>query len=301
MTTLDGFGFNANTMAHDVSEDENEDNFADVSNILHHLNKDDFNEDSFPMISNDLSLSSLDFSMEDNSLEPTPIRPDGILSVTTHNAACIPSHGSTTITTTPNSEYPSTSLLSLSTKRDFSSLMLGVSSSCNPNVAPERNAFAIPSCNDRESCYIRPTKIAQMVSSNSFARSALDGRNHFGIRPEYQVSSTPPRSSGISKVAASHLGVSVHSTGDRWTSNNKSKSHPANQSSSQSPSKDANSNSDDEAARFRTYQSDQWKERFEELKAYKETFGHCVVPHNYLHNGSPALVSCQGFHHILVC
>lgn len=33
--------------------------------------------------------------------------------------------------------------------------------------------------------------------------------------------------------------------------------------------------------RFRQYQADQWSERFQDLIAFKEAYGHCLVPHNY--------------------
>ena len=36
--------------------------------------------------------------------------------------------------------------------------------------------------------------------------------------------------------------------------------------------------------RFRGYQCDIWKERFEELIEYREKYGHCLVPHNWAGN-----------------
>eukprot|EP00539_Tryblionella_compressa_P002418 CAMPEP_0178737998 /NCGR_PEP_ID=MMETSP0744-20121128/3280_1 /TAXON_ID=913974 /ORGANISM="Nitzschia punctata, Strain CCMP561" /LENGTH=369 /DNA_ID=CAMNT_0020390591 /DNA_START=54 /DNA_END=1163 /DNA_ORIENTATION=- len=42
--------------------------------------------------------------------------------------------------------------------------------------------------------------------------------------------------------------------------------------------------------RFRSYQNGQWNERYKELKIFKQRFGHCEVPHNYVaDNGSQAL------------
>lgn len=36
--------------------------------------------------------------------------------------------------------------------------------------------------------------------------------------------------------------------------------------------------------RFRPYQAGQWSEKFEELCQYRETMGHCLVPHTYTEN-----------------
>lgn len=44
-----------------------------------------------------------------------------------------------------------------------------------------------------------------------------------------------------------------------------------------------------ESGNLRAYHSDQWMERLEELKEFQAEFGHCLVPHSYLHHGSPAL------------
>lgn len=40
----------------------------------------------------------------------------------------------------------------------------------------------------------------------------------------------------------------------------------------------------DEERRFRPYQAGQWSEKFEELCAYREKMGHCLVPHTYSEN-----------------
>lgn len=41
------------------------------------------------------------------------------------------------------------------------------------------------------------------------------------------------------------------------------------------------SENDGTVKRFRTYQADQWQERFEDLVEFKAEHGHCLVPHNY--------------------
>ena len=45
-----------------------------------------------------------------------------------------------------------------------------------------------------------------------------------------------------------------------------------------------NCHSEDEEVRFRSYQSQMWDERFEEICAYKKKFGNCLVPHNWSEN-----------------
>lgn len=41
---------------------------------------------------------------------------------------------------------------------------------------------------------------------------------------------------------------------------------------------------DEHKQRFRQYQSDQWRERFEELRQFHQRYGHCLVPHNFVNN-----------------
>eukprot|EP00934_Nitzschia_sp_Nitz4_P004095 Nitzschia sp. Nitz4//scaffold29_size155292//152139//153152//NITZ4_002692-RA/size155292-processed-gene-0.32-mRNA-1//1//CDS//3329546550//4085//frame0 len=45
---------------------------------------------------------------------------------------------------------------------------------------------------------------------------------------------------------------------------------------------------EDPARRFRPYQSEQWTEKFDELKAFREQRGHCCVPHTFDENPSLA-------------
>jgi len=45
-----------------------------------------------------------------------------------------------------------------------------------------------------------------------------------------------------------------------------------------------NQDQDIEVERFRPYQFDQWKDRFQDLVAFREKNGHCLVPHNFPEN-----------------
>jgi Helicase associated domain len=273
---------NSHCVARDVSEDENEDCFVDVSKIFYHLNRDVFHDDSFHLISHDYSLSSLDITtVEEDSLEPTPIRPDGILSVYPQNTAFLLPRS----TTVPL-------IHEMTIKRDHSS-WTGIAS--NSNVALEPNRLVLSLESDPEACFIRPSKIARMTCSSPFAESPLGG---FGgsTNPVYHDSS----SSLVHKTAATpavSLDLEVSGTGIHSTKNTclGSKSPVSGKKTIIRNHTEISDNDNDNVndGRFRAYQSDQWMERYDELKAYSEEFGHCVVPHNYLHHGSPALVSLE--------
>jgi hypothetical protein len=275
----------------DVSEDENENCFGNVSKILNHRNRDIFYEDSFHLLSYDRSLSSLDVTVVDeDSLEPTPIRPDGILSVDPQNTACSLSFSMSAPLTKLSALYSLPSH-ETTTKRDRSSWMGMTSIS---NIALEPHALAISLERDAESCFIRPPKVARMVSSSPFTPSPLGGySDRTNILHHISPSSADHR--GNSVIATSLVGLVVTGAAASATMNNFSVeakwSLSGMKTISPNHSKIIKTKDEDEKeGRFRTYQSDQWKERYEELKAYKGEFGHCIVPHNYLHNGSPALV-----------
>jgi hypothetical protein len=44
----------------------------------------------------------------------------------------------------------------------------------------------------------------------------------------------------------------------------------------------------DTKERFRTYQAEQWNERFADLEEFRNQTGHCLVPHNFADNASLA-------------
>ena len=96
-----------------------------------------------------------------------------------------------------------------------------------------------------DSCYIRPSKIARMVSNASLA---------------------PTKSSKLKTTASAKTAKPLENVPDGGSSTKTLSKH-----------------------RFRTYQNDQWNDRYQELKAFKRENGHCLVPHNYIHKGSPAL------------
>ena len=47
-------------------------------------------------------------------------------------------------------------------------------------------------------------------------------------------------------------------------------------------------NSSEASTRFRSYQSENWKERYSELVEFHRQHGHCLVPNNYKENPSLA-------------
>ncbi|KAG7367564.1 helicase domain protein [Nitzschia inconspicua] len=263
-------------MSQTFSEGDDREIFGDISKILHHFNKEDFNEDSSHLISNDISLSSLIFEIGDASLEPTPLRPDGIVS------AC-PQNGPGTFA--PMSLPPP---FPLSIKRDFSSAIPG------SRVVLGPNSRSVSSIDAHDACYVRPSKMPRLVSSSSIGRPARACYSRSGVEPELNVASSPVGSMAASNHASMSkcpgFSVDERTTQARRRSSEGSSASPTNQNSALMNHLDCfDDKSEDEAGRFRVYQSDQWMERFAELQEFKKQFGHCVVPHNYLHHGSPAL------------
>lgn len=293
MTSLEGFASSGMMTAHDVSEDESEENnYGDVSKILHHLDKEQFSDDSFHLESNELSLSSLDFNLEDDSMEPTPIRPDGIPSVDPQNAFrafLAPTISNNNTIFAPLNMFPYLPMTTTG-KRDFS-MMYMPSSTSRVHFDPRRSTvLSYSHDDDLNSCFIRPSKIARMVSSPSFSRAALDIQNRFGSIPEKRAMPSPTGGKAMCNITAT-AGFSIDDNSAPSGKRAMSLKDPApKRPKSGDCSEEADEQSEEETGRFRVYQSDQWKERFADLQAYKKRFGNCVVPHNYLHNGSPALV-----------
>jgi hypothetical protein len=251
--------FDAHGNARDAFKDEN-----DISKTQNHKNRDVFREEAFHLISYDPSFPSLDFTMVDeDSLEPTPIRPQSILCVNPQNTACV-------MTTT---FHPKSSPLYTFTSYET---ITNIPASSRKGMISVSNEFVQSLERDSESGFI-PSNIARMVSTSSFARSPLCDHSNVP-NPQNYVPSSHQDCRNVSTTATC-LDLDLHGT--LACAINNTDNHP----------QISTTKNDNEEMRFRTYQSDQWMERYEELKDYKEEFGHCLVPHTYLHKGSPALVS----------
>jgi hypothetical protein len=195
------------------------------------------------LILSDRLWTSLDFTMD--SLEPASVRPTESVFM---NPPDISSHG----------DYLNSfdNVVSLSTQNDASIDEKLSSAPLSFLSRPARTMSARDAVDD--SCYIRPFKIARMVSNSSFSqKSSMDVSSPESRVKVNQCNSLIP----IKKALESPHAVSH-----------------ANKTS-KTPKRD----------RFRIYQNDQWNDRYQELKDFKAKHGHCLVPHNHLHQGSPAL------------
>ena len=198
-------------------------------------------------------------------LEPTPIGPQGILSIASPRSTMDIDDIEDIIYSLNDDNGREHNVASNSVPtplNNFSSAMVTTTEKVNDKFLPScfvRNTISysstptlepVKSIAESDSCYIPPLKKSRISLTKSSSIAV----------PEDIISSYSNMTSSKHKIPK------------------KTYEHEEN-------------DCDGKTKRFRKYQNDQWIVRYEELKRFHDKFGHSVVPHCFIHEGSDGLAS----------